>query len=111
MSGSSACRTAAGWGNDCDTEASEQTPAINTNVDEVSLNLVVRDKKHNPILDLNGKPFKVVKYATDVTAQALSRLKTERARGFIESVAAGSEEMNASIREISQTMVKSKETA
>ena len=66
---------------------------------------------YNPILDLNGKPFKVVKYATDVTAQALSRLKTERARGFIESVAAGSEEMSASIREISQTMVKSKETA
>jgi methyl-accepting chemotaxis protein len=66
---------------------------------------------YNPILDLNGKPFKVIKYATDVTAQALSRQKTERARGFIESVAAGSEQMNASIREISQTMIKSKETA
>ena len=26
---------------------------------------------YNPILDLNGKPFKVVKYATDVTAQRL----------------------------------------
>jgi methyl-accepting chemotaxis protein len=65
---------------------------------------------YNPILDLNGKPFKVVKYATDVTAQALSRQKAERARGFIESVAAGSEEMSTSIREISQTMVKSKET-
>ncbi len=26
---------------------------------------------YNPILDLNGKPFKVVKYATDVTAQKL----------------------------------------
>ena len=24
---------------------------------------------YNPILDANGKPFKVVKYATDVTAQ------------------------------------------
>ncbi|WP_312667520.1 PAS domain-containing protein, partial [Escherichia coli] len=24
---------------------------------------------YNPILDLNGKPFKVVKYATDITAQ------------------------------------------
>jgi len=66
---------------------------------------------YNPILDLNGKPFKVVKYATDVTAQAIVRIKTDRARGFIESVAAGSEEMSASIREISQTMVKSKETA
>ncbi len=26
---------------------------------------------YNPILDLNGKPFKVVKYATDITAQAI----------------------------------------
>src|SRR5581483_3978604 len=26
---------------------------------------------YNPILDLNGKPFKVVKYATDVTATKL----------------------------------------
>ena len=66
---------------------------------------------YNPILDLNGKPFKVVKYATDVSAQAIIRMKAERARGFIESVAAGSEEMTTSIREISQTMVKSKETA
>jgi len=27
---------------------------------------------YNPILDVNGKPFKVVKYATDVTAQVLA---------------------------------------
>jgi methyl-accepting chemotaxis protein len=66
---------------------------------------------YNPILDLNGKPFKIVKYATDVSAQAMIRMKAERARGFIESVAAGSEEMTTSIREISQTMVKSKDTA
>src|SRR5258707_7432509 len=66
---------------------------------------------YNPILNLNGKPFKVVKYATDITAQAIARQKAERARGLIESVAAGSEEMSASIREISQTMTKSKETA
>jgi methyl-accepting chemotaxis protein len=65
---------------------------------------------YNPILDLNGKPHKVVKYATDVSVQAIARMKAERARGFIESVAAGSEEMTTSIREISQTMVKSKET-
>jgi methyl-accepting chemotaxis protein len=26
---------------------------------------------YNPILDLNGKPFKIVKYATDITAQKL----------------------------------------
>jgi methyl-accepting chemotaxis protein len=66
---------------------------------------------YNPIFDLNGKPFKVVKYATDITAQAMARMKAERARSLIESVAAGSEEMNASIREISETMVKSRQTA
>src|SRR3954447_7987241 len=60
---------------------------------------------YNPIFDLNGKPFKVVKYASDTTAQAMARMKAERARSLIESVAAGSEEMNASIREISETMV------
>jgi methyl-accepting chemotaxis protein len=66
---------------------------------------------YNPIHDLNGKPFKVVKYATDITAQAVARQKAERARGLIESVAAGSEEMSASIREISETMGKSKANA
>ena len=66
---------------------------------------------YNPILDLNGKPFKVVKYATDVTVQAVMRKKAENARGLIEQVAAGSEEMSASIREISETMTKSKENA
>jgi methyl-accepting chemotaxis protein len=66
---------------------------------------------YNPILDLNHKPFKVVKYASDVTAQAIARMKAERARSLIETVAAGSEEMSTSIREISETMGKSKETA
>jgi methyl-accepting chemotaxis protein len=66
---------------------------------------------YNPILDLNGKPFKVVKYASDTTHQAQTRMRAERARSLIESVAAGSEEMNASIREISETMVKSRQRA
>jgi methyl-accepting chemotaxis protein len=66
---------------------------------------------YNPILDLNGKPFKVVKYATDTTALAIGRMKAVRARALIDSVAAGSEEMTASIREISETMMKSRHTA
>lgn len=66
---------------------------------------------YNPILDLNGKPFKVVKYATDITAQAIGRKKAEAARGLIDAVAAGSEEMSASIREIAETMSKSRQTA
>jgi methyl-accepting chemotaxis protein len=66
---------------------------------------------YNPILDMNGKPFKVVKYATDTTAQVIARMKSEKVRGMMESVAAGAEELNASVREISEAMSKSKETA
>lgn len=66
---------------------------------------------YNPIMDLNGKPYKVVKYATDVTRQVLVRMGNERVRGMMESVAAGSEELNASVREISEAMTKSRETA
>jgi methyl-accepting chemotaxis protein len=66
---------------------------------------------YNPILDLNGKPFKVVKYASDITQQVLVRMGNERVRAMMESVAAGSEELNASVREISEAMVKSRETA
>jgi len=66
---------------------------------------------YNPILDLNGKPFKVVKYATDTTRQVLLRMGNERVRGMMESVAAGAEELNTSVREISEAMTKSRETA
>jgi len=66
---------------------------------------------YNPILDLNGKPFKVVKYASDITKQVLARMGNERVRGMMESVAAGSEELNASVREISEAMTKSRQTA
>jgi methyl-accepting chemotaxis protein len=66
---------------------------------------------YNPILDLNGKPYKVVKYAADVTKQVLVRMGNERVRSMMESVAAGAEELNASVREISEAMTKSRETA
>ena len=66
---------------------------------------------YNPILDMNGKPFKVVKFATDVTRQVIQRMKNEHIRGMMESVAAGAEELNASVKEIAESMVKSKETA
>jgi methyl-accepting chemotaxis protein len=66
---------------------------------------------YNPILDLNGRPFKVVKYATDTTDQVIARMKSERVRSMMDSVAAGAEELNASVREISEAMVKSRNTA
>ena len=63
---------------------------------------------YNPILDLAGKPSKIVKFATDVTVQATAR------QGFgemIDSVAGGIHQMEGSVREIAETMVKSQETA
>ncbi len=38
---------------------------------------------YNPILDLNGKPFKVVKFATDVTED---KLRNADAMGQIEAI-------------------------
>jgi methyl-accepting chemotaxis protein len=57
---------------------------------------------YNPILDLNGKPFKVVKYATDVTAQAKARIEMSR---VVESLTASSRNLNS----ISQMMGSSAE--
>ena len=95
------------------------------------------EASYNPILDLNGKPFKVVKFATDITAQVvlLDNLKTMIDRNFgeidtalgtsshqtklaiesggltatrVQSMAASTEELAASVREISETMSKSR---
>ncbi len=98
---------------------------------------------YNPILDMNGKPFKVVKFATDVTALVIARQKNEKARKMIDesltvidtavsdasaqatsaasastqttanvqAVAAGAEQLNASVLEISQSMSKSRTEA
>jgi methyl-accepting chemotaxis protein len=66
---------------------------------------------YNPIRDLNGEPYKVVKYASDTTAQVIARKKSETVRGMMEQVAAGAEQLNASVREISEAMARSRETA
>lgn len=98
---------------------------------------------YNPILDMNGKPFKVVKYATDITAQVQRRMRNEKSQKMIEAnlngvdqaisnanmqssnaagasiqtssnvqmVASGAEELNASVREIAESMMKSKAAA
>lgn len=91
---------------------------------------------YNPILDMNGKPFKVVKFATDISAQiellanvrklidenvgaidgAVRNAETQstsaasaatESSANVNSVAAGAEELSASIREISESMNKS----
>ncbi len=95
------------------------------------------EASYNPIADLNGKPFKVVKYATDITKQIelLASLKTMIDRNFgeidvamgrsssqtetaaraadetssnVQLVASSAEELAASIKEISDSMTKSK---
>jgi len=94
------------------------------------------EASYNPIFDLNGKPYKVVKFAIDVTAQikllgdlkdlidvnfaeidaAIHRTNTQcdganSAAGAtssnVQTVAASAEELAASITEISQSMSKS----
>lgn len=91
---------------------------------------------YNPIFDLNGKPCKVVKYATDVTfardqrieavktihneliviggeVKTVSNLVSETANASeltaanVQAMAAATEEMTASVREISQQVVRS----
>ncbi|TWB28996.1 methyl-accepting chemotaxis protein [Nitrospirillum bahiense] len=95
------------------------------------------EASYNPILDLNGKPFKVVKYATDITAhvQTMADLKTLIDRNFgeidqavtqsnqqsedaaqaagetsgaVQMMASSAEELAASIREIAQSMTQSR---
>ncbi|MFN8957499.1 MAG: methyl-accepting chemotaxis protein [Hyphomonadaceae bacterium] len=41
---------------------------------------------YNPIFDMNGRPFKIVKFATDVTATVLDRLRREAAERVFEGV-------------------------
>jgi methyl-accepting chemotaxis protein len=97
------------------------------------------EASYNPILDLNGKPFKVVKYATNVTGQVklLRDLKQIVDRNFgeidtalgrshsqsqtasravqttlsdVQVMAASAEELAASVREIADTVNKSKQS-
>jgi methyl-accepting chemotaxis protein len=63
---------------------------------------------YNPIFDLNGKPYKVVKFAVDVTTQVVARAQFNQ---LIETVATAAHQLSSSVTEISATMVRSQETA
>ena len=67
---------------------------------------------YNPILDRNGRPFKVVKYATDITAKMAAQIGASGAAGqtlsSVRSAAAAAEELSASLGEISQNLVHSR---
>jgi len=65
---------------------------------------------YNPIMDLNGKPFKVVKYATDLTPQKLANQKLAddfevNVKTLVQSVGTSSSEM----QETSQTLAAAAE--
>jgi len=66
---------------------------------------------YNPVFDMNGRPFKVVKYASDVTKQVMTRTTAEElaegSSASAEAVASASEEMLAAIQEISESMHRS----
>ncbi len=47
---------------------------------------VLIQASYNPILDSNGKPCKIVKYATDVTQQAIEAVKNTRIKQALDSV-------------------------
>ncbi|MFA5593396.1 MAG: PAS domain-containing methyl-accepting chemotaxis protein [Micavibrio sp.] len=89
---------------------------------------------YNPILDLGGRPFKVVKYATNITEQidiqsliarnlstiqasvkdvAAQSGQVSGASGQtfqnVQAVAAGAEQMDASVKEIAESMNRSKD--
>ena len=98
------------------------------------------EASYNPILDASGRPYKVVKFATDITAQVelLSQLKTLIDRNFgeigealnrsdgqsgaamdaatetssnVQTIAAAAEELASSTLEISTSMTKSRSMA
>lgn len=94
------------------------------------------EASYNPILDRNGKPYKVVKYATNITervqiGQTIDRNMTEidgvvvnlnrqsdsvmaaisETTNNVQTVAAGAEEMAASVTEISASMARSRSSA
>lgn len=90
------------------------------------------EASYNPIFDMNGKPFKVVKFATNITntvdkitsikldmtsiedaIKVLKEQTTSAAGGAnetsinVQTVASGAEELDASVVEISQSMSRS----
>ena len=98
------------------------------------------EASYNPILDINGNPFKVVKYAINITEQielidnvkklvednvgeigrAIGTANQQAISGAtaaeetshnVQAVASGAEELSASVKEIAESMAKSRTAA
>jgi methyl-accepting chemotaxis protein len=63
---------------------------------------------YNPIFDLNGKPVKVVKYASDITAQVLARQEMTK---IVKAVAANATSLTASSEELTAISAEMKGNA
>lgn len=67
---------------------------------------------YNPVFDADGKPFKVVKYATDITSKTAAQHAATGASGQtlmnVQTVASAAEELSASIGEIAQSLARSR---
>ncbi|MCJ2033590.1 PAS domain S-box protein [Methylobacterium sp. J-068] len=68
---------------------------------------------YNPIFDVSGKPFKIVKYATDVSGRMRSQIEVGRTSTTmltnVQTVASAAEELNASISEIAGSLARSRQ--
>ena len=64
---------------------------------------------YNPIFDMNGKPFKVVKFATDVSDVMKTLDFSNMTSDKMQSVASAIEQLSASVGEINNNMAKSSE--
>ena len=66
---------------------------------------------YNAILDMYGHPFKVVKYAQDVTARRTALNRTRELSGSIEELSHAVDQMAASGQEIARNMGDSRDSA
>jgi VWFA-related protein len=61
----------------------DQTPHFSTNVDEVSLDLVVHDKHHKPVLDLKPEDFAIADNGTPVKLSEFRLVRGEMGSGHL----------------------------
>lgn len=70
---------------------------------------------YNPIMDLNGRPFKVVKYATDITAQTRMRMVLKETMDSVtetsHALGSASEELTATSTQMAGTAAQTSEQA
>jgi VWFA-related protein len=64
-------------------EPADSTPHFSTNVDEVSLDLVVHDKKHKPVLDLKPEDIAITDNGTPVKLNGFRLVRGEAGSGHI----------------------------